>query len=81
MTQADSSIVHLVERSELLLVAARALAAENQQLRQQLAEAQVREVSLHKRLSGARARVETLIARLPQSETVTTQPFLLPGGQ
>jgi phage shock protein A len=81
MTHPDSSIEHLLDQGAQLLDLARALASENQELRQQIHEAQKREVSLQKRLSGARARVESLIARLPQDETASPQPFLLPGAR
>jgi predicted nucleic acid-binding Zn-ribbon protein len=81
MTHPDSSIEHLLDQGAQLLALARALASENQELRQQILEAQKREVSLQKRLSGARARVESLIARLPQGETASSQPFLLPGAR
>ncbi|CAN5341324.1 hypothetical protein BH09PSE6_BH09PSE6_34220 [soil metagenome] len=63
-----SSLGQLVAQSEQLLEAARLLAHENLQLKSRLASSESRAASLEKRLGAARARVEALIAKLPDNE-------------
>lgn len=75
MTQSADALNRFIEHSEQLLEVAELLARENAQLKTKLAQSQAQAASLEKRLSGARARIEALIARLPENETQT----LLPG--
>jgi hypothetical protein len=69
MKQADPSVELLAASSERLLDVARALASDNQKLRQELEESASREASLQARLDAVRARLELLIARLPQESS------------
>ena len=75
MSQSEPAIRQLIERSEQLLELAELLAHENAQLRGKLSQSQAHAASVEKRLSAARARIETLIARLPENEDSS----LLPG--
>lgn len=68
MTQSADALNRFIGHSEQLLEVAELLARENAQLKTKLAQSQAQVVSLEKRLSGARARIEALIARLPENE-------------
>lgn len=57
----------LARQAEQLLAVARALDRDNTALRGKLAQAEARAASLEKRLAAARARIETLIERLPEN--------------
>jgi cell division protein ZapB len=59
----------LAERVERLLVRHDELKRTNQLLMQQLASVTSERDSLRTRLGAARARIETLIERLPQAES------------
>lgn len=71
MSQSKDSLQDFIDRSAQLLAVAEFLARENAQLKARLAQSQTRAAGLEKRLSIARARVETLIARLPDNESST----------
>ncbi len=73
MTQSPDALIRFIGHSEQLLEVAELLARENAQLKAKLAQSQAQVASLEKRLSGARSRIEALIARLPENET---QPLL-----
>ncbi|CAN5234138.1 hypothetical protein BH10PSE17_BH10PSE17_17670 [soil metagenome] len=68
MPSSHSSLSQLIAQSEQLLEAARLLAHQNTQLKSKLASSESRAASLEKRLGAARARVEALIAKLPDNE-------------
>lgn len=61
----DTDIQHLSERVRRLLEITRQLAEENHMLRARLGEAAVSQADLQQRLTEARARVESALARLP----------------
>lgn len=68
MSQPSDALTRFIDRSQQLLEVAELLARENAQLKTRLGQVQTQAASLEKRLSGARARIETLIARLPENE-------------
>ena len=68
MSQPSDALTRFIDHSEQLLEVAELLARENAQLEARLGQVQAQAASLEKRLSGARARIEALIARLPENE-------------
>lgn len=70
----NSSIDQLSARLDELFELTELLARENQALKARLAQAESQTASLEKRLTAARARIETLVSRLPQNDG----PGLLP---
>lgn len=68
MSDPKQTLAELIDHSAQLLEVAELLTHENAQLKSRLSQAQGQVVSLEKRLSAARSRIETLIARLPENE-------------
>lgn len=64
----STQLRQLIAHSEQLLETARLLAHENSQLKARLGQSESRAASLEKRLAAARARVEALIAKLPDND-------------
>lgn len=69
-----SSLETLSTRLDELFALVETLLQENQTLRSELAQAELRNTSAEKRLAAARARIETLISRLPENDSTGLLP-------
>lgn len=74
MSDPKQTLAELIDHSAQLLAVAELLTHENAQLKARLSQTQAQVVSLEKRLSAARSRIETLIARLPENEQSSLMP-------